>query len=64
MNVKGIFLIKNRACPPDFSWWVRLTCQYERHMKLPKNVVIFFANVSIELNEFRTSIKKPTSLIL
>ena len=32
---------KKRACPPDFFWWVPLTCQYERHMKLPKNIAIF-----------------------
>jgi len=62
---------KNWACPPDFSLWVPLTCQYERHMKLPKNIAIFyvffvcfFASISIELNEVETSMKKPTSLIL
>ena len=29
-----------------------------------EQVAIFFASFSIELNEVRTSIKKPTSLIL
>jgi len=53
-------LFKNRACPPDFFWWVSLPCQYERHIKLLKNIAFF----SIELNEVGTSIKKPTSLIL
>jgi len=33
-------------------------------MKLSKNIAIFFASVSIELNEIGTSIKKPTSLML
>jgi len=51
--------VKNRACPPDFFWRVPLTCQYDRHMKLPTSIA-FFLSVSIERNEVGTSIEKPT----